>query len=221
MANLSKFKLAWGVTAATLVASVIGYMTLGDVTEIPVHWNMEGEVDGTASPLMALGFMPVMQVVIIFLFSMLSFIEPRKANIENSAKAISATVTATVVLLSAVQAGIIFEAHGIHVMNATAITVALGLLLAVVGNYLSKLRSSFFVGFRTPWTLSSDVVWQKTHRLAGKLFVAAGMTSIVAALLAPADIALKTMMCMIVIATLVPAVYSWAVWRQETQGDTK
>lgn len=217
MATLGKFKLAWGITLATVAASLVGYATLGDVTEIPVHWNTEGKVDGTASPLMGLGLMPVIQVIMIGLFSALSFIEPRKANIENSAKAISATVTATVALLAVVQVGIIFEAHGIHAMNVTTVMVSMGLLLAVLGNYLPKLRSSFFVGIRTPWTLSSDTVWRKTHRLGSKLFIAAGIVSILAALLAPSDIALKTMLGMVAIATIVPAVYSWVVWRQETE----
>jgi len=89
--------------------------------------------------------------------------------------------------------------------------LAVGVLLMVLGNYMGKLRKNFFIGIRTPWTLASDAVWERTHRLAGWLFVLAGVV-VVAGVLLGAAIWLP--LAAIVAATLIPVVYSLWIYRR-------
>ena len=86
----------------------------------------------------------------------------------------------------------------------------------MIGNQLGKSRSMYMVGIRTPWTLASEEVWIKTHRLGGKLMILAGFAMIAAALapLAPAGSAIVSAAALS-IAVIVPIAYSWWLWRGE------
>ena len=91
------------------------------------------------------------------------------------------------------------------------VEAGIGLLLAVVGNFFGKLTRNFFVGIRTPWTLASDEVWMRTHRLAGKLFVVAGLAMFVLALAGAGPI---SMMIVVGAAALVSVVASYVFYRR-------
>jgi uncharacterized membrane protein len=83
---------------------------------------------------------------------------------------------------------------------------------------LENPAACFLIGLRTPWTLASEEVWIKTHRLGGKLMVAGGAAMIAAALLPlPSGLLATVAMAVIVVAALIPAVYSYFLWRQEKQ----
>ena len=89
-----------------------------------------------------------------------------------------------------------------------------GLLFVVIGNTLPKSRPGFFVGIRTPWTITDEDNWVATHRLGGKLFMLAGVALVIAALLdVSAGLRLAVMLGGTLLAALVPVVYSWWFWR--------
>ena len=88
---------------------------------------------------------------------------------------------------------------------------AVGILLAVLGNFLGKVTRNFFVGIRTPWTLASDEVWYKTHRLGGKLFVLAGLAVFVLSLAGAGPIAVGVV---IGAAALISVVASYLFYRR-------
>src|SRR5688500_13298164 len=91
-------------------------------------------------------------------------------------------------------------------------------MLVMIGNQLGKSRSMYLVGIRTPWTLASEEVWIRTHRLGGKLMVAGGLFMVVAALLPiPTEALAGTILAVILVAALVPILYSWLLWRRETR----
>jgi len=90
-------------------------------------------------------------------------------------------------------------------------------IIAVLGNYLGAVRSNFFFGVRTPWTLSSELSWERTNRLAGRLLVPLGL---IVALMALADWALAglvTLIVLLVASMAVGVVYSYRVWRDDPQ----
>ena len=92
-----------------------------------------------------------------------------------------------------------------------AIPAGVGLLLVVLGNFMGKLTKNFFVGIRTPWTLASDEVWLRTHRLGGKLFVLAGAGLFVAGLSGAGHVAI---LLAVVVAAGIPVAYSYVVYRK-------
>jgi uncharacterized membrane protein len=97
---------------------------------------------------------------------------------------------------------------------------ALGLLLAaflvVGGNYIGRVRPNWFVGIRTPWTLSDDDIWRRTHRLGGRLMVGCGALLVPASLALPIAQVLFALLALVTAALLPPAIYSYLLWRRRT-----
>ena len=119
--------------------------------------------------------------------------------------------TATLAFLLFVTVLALRAASGEHVPVLQATCVGIGLLLIVTGNFLGKVRRNFFVGIRTPWTLANEEVWLRTHRLGGKTFVLGGVL-----MLASVGVGASVGLCSLVavVAALVPAVYSYVVYRR-------
>ncbi|WP_080056502.1 SdpI family protein [Spirosoma aerolatum] len=91
----------------------------------------------------------------------------------------------------------------------------LGIMLAGIGNYITTVKPNWFVGIRTPWTLDSETVWRKTHRMAGRLMVVGGLLSAVLALVVPMPYGLWVIMGIILLVSFIPVVYSYIYYRQE------
>ena len=91
------------------------------------------------------------------------------------------------------------------------IFVGIGLLLVLLGNYMGKLRKNFFIGVRTPWTLASDEVWARTHRLTGWLWAAAGLALAIDGLLGANVV---VFLVVILVAILTPPIYSFLLYRR-------
>lgn len=190
------------------------YPTLPD--PVPTHWNMAGEVDGyMAKPwgavlpaLIAAGTWVVLRI--------LPFISPKGFRMESFMPAFRIMVLAIVAMTTLVSGLALLAAAGYEIGIAGLVTGLVGVLLIVVGNYLGKVRRNFFVGIRTPWTLASEEVWYRTHRLGGWLFVLAGLVFLVGAL---AGWGLWVFLPAVLAAALVPVLYSlWCYHRVEGFG---
>lgn len=171
--------LAWSAVAisAMLLASYVAWNELSADARVPVHWNIRGEVDGYASKAVALLFAPVVAALIAVISAIAPLLEPRQGNLASGRTLYYAIWAGMMVLFGGVHIGIIAAAFGYHASVPTFLIPALGLLFAVVGNALGKTRSSFTMGIRTPWTLSSDYAWEKTHRALGRLWVLFGLAT--------------------------------------------
>ncbi len=112
---------------------------------------------------------------------------------------------------------IISTAFELATISINTLIGGIGIMFAIIGNYFGKLQSSFFIGIRTPWTLSSDTVWRKTHRLAGKLFVVAGLLVFVFSFLIAKENLQYLIIGMILPSALFPLGYSWFIWRKEQE----
>jgi uncharacterized membrane protein len=141
-------------------------------------------------------------------------IDPRKDNYRKSARAYGATMTAIVATMMVVQFVILANALDVAIRVDTIVSVTVGVLFTVLGNYLGTVRSTFFFGIRTPWTLADDEVWRKTHRLGGKLFVGAGL-AFVATAFTPGILGPLFAFAVLISATVVPIVYSYLLYRRK------
>ena len=210
----AKHQISWGVTALTILSGIIALtLTDGDV-RIPTHWNAAGDVDGTSSPLVGFFVMPLVQLFTILLLSNLHLLEPRKEHLEKSQGLLFIVILGCSVLFAAIQGQIIAVSFG-HDGNSSIIFVGVGILIALIGNYMGKLQSTFTVGIRTPWTLSSEHIWRKTHRLGGKLLLASGIATTAGALLLSPELQIQIMLATILPAAVIPIIYSWVLWRKE------
>lgn len=202
--------------AATAAMSLWAAPRVGQ--RLPVHWNFAGEVDRYGSRFEGLVLLPLLTLGMGVLLAVLPRFEPRRTHIEQSARAYNAVWIVTMATLTLVHAAALFTALGEDVPVAPLVLGAIGLLLLVTGNYLGKVRSNFFLGIRTPWTLSSEHVWNRTHRVGGRLFAGVG-------LLVLATLPLSHVVSAWVLAvglgaiTLGLAAYSYVLWRQDPTGE--
>ena len=180
--------------------------------QIAIHWDAAGNPNGYASKPVALLLIPALSLVIAVLLAVVPQLEPRRLNLARSAKPYMVGWIGSMVVLAVAQLLIVLAAVG-HPANSVLIaSLAVGALLVVVGNYLGKARSNFFFGIRTPWTLSSDLSWDKTHRLAGRIFVAVGIAMVIAGLTRSATVFLVVFAILLALIVWV-TVYSYLVWR--------
>jgi uncharacterized membrane protein len=124
--------------------------------------------------------LPLVTLGLYLLMRLMHLIDPGKANYEVFSRAFTAIRTALVLFMAAVYGASLLATFGHKVNMTTVVCFALAALFAVIGNFMGKIRPNWFVGVRTPWTLSSKMSWDKTHRLAGWLFLA--MALLIAAL---------------------------------------
>lgn len=180
---------------------------------MPIHWDVSGQPDNFAGKTYALSIIPCIALLETGLFALISRIEPRKRNLRLSTKAYTAIWMGTLLILFVAQMSIVFAGMGKKLDVSTIIPFAVGLLFIFIGNYLGKMRSNFFAGIRTPWTLSSDLSWSRTHRLAGKLFMLIGAISILSLLVPDRMVYVIVLIAEIAAAVLISMVYSYLVWR--------
>jgi uncharacterized membrane protein len=158
--------------------------------------------------------MPIVIVGLTGLFTILPKVDPKG---ENYAKFLDTYwLIANVVLAftGVAHALIVANGMGYTVQVDRLLPVGVGLLLAFLGNYLTRVEPNWFIGIRTPWTLSSDTVWRRVHRTAGWLFVIAGLV-VAAAAFAPRGAFLPVWMVTIILAAGIPVVQSYVLWKRE------
>lgn len=191
-------------------------------TNIPVHWNSQGAADDFAPREEALLYLLIMPGAALFtaiVLALAPLIDPFRKNLQLSRKAYTAIWIATMVLLAALHAGIaLMMVRGANAAPSNEfvrfVMAGCGLLFIIIGNYLPKTRKTFFLGIRTPWTLTSDYTWEKTHRLVGPLYMAAGLLGIIIAFTLPGIWMVLAFVACVMGVSLFGAAYSWWVWRK-------
>lgn len=180
-------------------------------TRVPTHWNAQGQIDGYMSPIGAVATPMIIIVVVALLTVLLPAVSPRHYEIKPFVAAYSMVMLAVQAFVLISGLGVLLNAAGHRVRMPLISMLIVGVLLMVMGNYMGKLRKNFFIGIRSPWTLASDAVWERTHRMAGWIFVLAGVVVVVAAL---AGVPLKWLMIAIVGALFIPWIYSLWIYRR-------
>ena len=191
--------------------AVVGVAYPGLPDPMPSHWNAAGQVNGWLPKFWGAFLLPIMMAVLWLVFLVLPRISPRGFEMEPFLKAWGVLKVTVLGLLLLLDVQILRAARHSGELSQTAVFAGMGVLFIVIGNLLGKVTRNFFVGIRTPWTLASEEVWYRTHRLAGKLFVLAGIVVAANALI---GFKLWTMMAAIGLAALIPVVYSYVVYKR-------
>lgn len=200
------------IIAAALAASAVVYPDLPE--RVPTHWNLEGEVDGWSPRAWGAWLMPVVIAFIWALMRWLPAIDPRRKNYDKFGGAFEGIMLSVMVFILILHGIMLGAALGYPVAMERVVPVGVGLLFIVIGNLLPRARSNWFVGIRTPWTLSSDRVWEKTHRVGGKLFVLGGILISLSTLLG-ASWSRWVLIAVVSICSLGAVIYSYWEWRKE------
>ena len=202
------------VVALLLVLAGFGFAALTSPSlhdPVPSHWNDRGEIDDTIPKPWGVYLLPIAMVGTWLLLSLLPRISPRGFEMSTFARAWGVLSVATLAFMLFVEVLALEAARTGRPLTPTPLIAGVGVLIVVLGNLLGKVTRNFFAGIRTPWTLASEEVWLRTHRLAGKLFVLAGLVIFVAAL---GGLGWWFVVTAPVTAALACVVYSYVIYRR-------
>jgi uncharacterized membrane protein len=200
------------IIAAMFAVAAWAWSRLPD--KIPVHWNVHGEVDRFGGKFEGLLVFPLTSLGIYALTLILPVFDPGRLNYRNFAKAYNAIRIVFVVFMGLLYTVTLMVAFGNSISVNTVVMLLMAVLFIVLGNFMSKIRPNWFVGVRTPWTLSSKLSWDKTHRLAGWVFMLIGtMFALVAAF--PSAWVLITTLIVDGLLVIWIIIYSYLVFRRD------
>ncbi|RLJ01660.1 MAG: hypothetical protein DRP10_03550 [Candidatus Aenigmatarchaeota archaeon] len=143
--------------------------------KIASHWNVQGQVDGYMSKFWGLFLIPLISAGLFLLFIAIPKIDPLKTNIEKFRKYYDGFITLIIIFLFYLYLLTIFWNMGIRFDIIQLLAPAFGILFYYCGILTENAKRNWFIGIRTPWTLSNDAVWDKTHKIGGKLFKISGI----------------------------------------------
>ena len=181
---------------------------------IPIHWNMQGEIDryGSRSELIIVVF--ALPVLIYLILLIVPLIDP-KYKIKNMGNKYQGLKMVTTLFMSVLAMYIIWSVKNASFFNPNNIFLLLGMLYSILGNYMKTIRANYFVGIRTPWTLEKETVWKATHRLGGVLWFAGGLIIVAGSLVLGQKANFIFFMVVTGIIVLVPVVYSYVKFKEE------
>jgi uncharacterized membrane protein len=198
---------ALGLVGGQLVGSVLAYARLPE--RFPIHFDIHGTADGFASRPVGAFLMPCVSL------ALWTFVRtfPRRLTGEARTRALASPLAETALLVTGLSAGLHFVMLDVALSGSAAAGRGLGFVLAsftlALGLLLPKLRRNGIAGIRTPYTLSSDETWQKTHRIGGIFFFAAGVVGLVGTAMGSVAVVIGAL----VVATLASVVYSFLTGR--------
>ena len=180
------------------------------------HWNTANQVDGYISRFWGAFLMPIMTVGILVLFLIIPSIDPLKANIAQFRESFNTFITLIAAFMVYMHVLTVLWNLGYNQFNmGTAMMPAMGLLFVFAGIMMRKAKRNFFIGIRTPWTLSSDKVWDETHRLGSTLFIISGLLALLGAFFEAYT--MWFILVPVLGSTIFLLVYSYVLYQRETK----
>ena len=195
------------------IASIILYPKLPE--KVATHWNAAGEPDGYSSRFFGAFFLPILLVLIDALLIFIPMIDPLRENIMKFKDYYYSFIIVFTLFMFVVHLWTLLWNVGIKTSINFIIPVLMGCLFYYVGVLLGKAQRNWFIGIRTPWTLSSDTVWNKTHKLGATLFKICGILSIIGSLFTKYSILF--VLIPILTTSVVLIVYSYFEYQKENK----
>ncbi len=187
-------------------------------SQIATHFGMDGQPNDYSSKVTGLILFPGINVLMYFLFIVLPKIDPSRKNyglFQDKFKIIRTLLHA---LLSYITMVTVFYSLGYQFNIEYVLFYGLLAFFLVMGNYLGNVRHNYFIGIRTPWTLSNETVWKNTHRLTAKIWVGGSLLMMVIYPFLPQEISGTAFMIFIGAIAIIPIVYSFLDFRKQTTG---
>lgn len=200
----------------TAVITLAAYPLMPDA--VASHWNAAGEVDGTMLKFQALAILPLLMIGFSALFFVLPRFDPLRQNYARFQDYYDGFMLVFALFLFAIQVQIILWGIGIPVSPNHLLPVLMGALFIYLGFLLEHAEPNWFVGIRTPWTLSSATVWRKTHRLGAELFRLAGIASLIGFF--AGTYAILFILVPVIAVSVITVVYSYVEFDRERSAGT-
>lgn len=199
------------ITIIALITALTIYFYSDLPDQIPTHWNSQGQVDDyTAKPWGAVIF-PGMSLAVFLMMKLIPVISPRGFRTDEFRPVVNVFQLTLVAFTAGIGVLTLLEALGYQTPINRLVFAATGLLLIIIGNFMGKVRKNFFLGIRTPWTLASDEVWSRTHRLGGRMLMLGGAVMILNAII---QLPIQVSVLAVVALALIPVAYSYILYRR-------
>jgi uncharacterized membrane protein len=199
--------------AIALVAGLALWNQLPD--QMASHWNSNDQVDGYISRFWGVFLMPLITLGMFVLFLVVPGIDPLKANIAQFREAFNVFIALMVAFMLYVHGLTLVWSLGYQDFKMSAAMLPfMGILFIAIGYLLRQAKRNFFIGIRTPWTLSSDSVWDKTHQLGSILFMVSGAFAILGGFFGGMT-AIWLMFVPLIGSSLFLVIYSYVLYRGE------
>ncbi|HLG39215.1 MAG TPA: SdpI family protein [Chitinophagaceae bacterium] len=209
-------KIIWLIIASPAVYLALVWNRLPE--KVAIHYDLHGKPDqyGSKNELVIMSVvLIVMNALTYLLLTNIYRIDPKKYAVENKDR-LQSIAFAVSTFLAAVLFLIIYSGlEGSIEIRMGMIFAGVGLLFAVIGNYMPNMKPNYFAGLRLPWTLENEDNWRKTHRLAGKLFFAGGLIMAVICLFTPPIASIVIFFTGTMIITIIPCVYSYKMYKKQ------
>jgi len=185
--------------------------------KIASHWNVQGETDGCMPKLLGLFLMPLIILGIFFLSLLIPRIDPLKKNIEKFKGYFNGLIIFLLLFFLYIHLLIILWNLDLEIgLNIVSLMVpAFGILFYYTGVVMEKSKRNWSIGIRTPWTLSSDKVWEKTHEVGGKLFKVAALITLCGLFFK--EFAILFIIIPVVFVAIYSIIYSYFVYKKEVK----
>jgi uncharacterized membrane protein len=205
------------VLVLVLVVTIAGLFLWNRLPDqMASHWNVNDQVDGYMSKFWGVFLMPLITLGMFLLFLVIPNIDPLKANIAQFRDAFNLFIVLIIGFMVYVYAlTLLWNLGYTNFGLGKAMMPALGVLFIFVGYMLRKAKRNFFIGIRTPWTLSSDRVWDETHRIGAILFTISGVLALLSSFFGGMT-AFVMVMVPILGSAIFLVIYSYILYQRET-----
>lgn len=214
-AVLREMRLDWIIILLLMAEFIAGFILYPHLPErVPSHWNIHGQVDRYSSNFWGAFGLPLLTLGMYVMMLVLPQLDPKRGNYLRFAGAYRILKLILALFFAVLYAVVILAALGYAVPVDRFVITGIGILFMVIGNFMGQFRHNYFVGIKTPWTLASETVWQKTHRLGSKLWVLAGLLVVMIGLTIGGEKGFLLFFAILGLAAVVPMVYSYLLYNR-------
>lgn len=208
------------ITSAILITIAIaaGVLLWNQLpAQMASHWDINDQVNGYMPKFWGVFLMPLITSGMLILFLVVPGMDPLKANIAQFRESFNLFIVLIITFMLYIHGLTLAWSLGFtNFKMSAAMLPFMGVLFIAIGFILKKAKRNFFIGIRTPWTLSSDSVWDKTHQLGSVLFMASGVLAVIGGFFG-GMVAFWMMFIPLIGSSLLLVIYSYVLYRAETK----
>jgi len=212
-------RLTLVIVLVLLLASTLAGVLLWNRLPEPMasHWDINDQVNGTMPRFWGVFLMPLISLGMFLVFLLIPAIDPLKTNIAKFRDVFNLFIAFLMLFMVYVYAlSLAWNLGFTQFKMSASLLPALGLLFILIGFMLRRAKRNFFIGIRTPWTLSSDKVWDETHRVGSILFIASGAVALIGAFFG-GGMAFLLILVPLLVSTVFLVIYSYVLYQRETK----
>lgn len=193
------------IIIAPFVYLSIVWSSLPDM--IPVHWSAKGEINRMGSKLELILTCFMLPVLTYLIFLIIPIVD-RKRNLQNMGNKLTKLKFALTFIMSVLAIYFIYVTQQQQI-NSVFVTMLVGTVFVVLGNFFPTIKPNYFIGIRIPWTMNDENNWKKTHQFSGKIWILGGIAIIINSLISDKE---KTTLYFLIITfsiIIIPIFYSY------------